>query len=409
MQLATNTLLKQKTFIMLPKVAKFLNSVARNSTGSRDAYAVGLSHFQSFLNHSYGGETLENIIELITTNKVNIYTLFEEFVEYLTTTTKAKVRKLAPNTITLYVDANRSYFAYYDIDIVSSKFRRKVRLPKKYKEDEEPIDVSDIRKILLACHNRRLKAYILVLASGGMRALEGLAIRVKDIDFTVKPTKVHLRKEFAKTRVARDVYVSDEASEFLKTWIAFKYRKRQKPGYARKESPDDLVFTYINFTNGGSPHGVYCKMNEEFNKVLASIGMDQRKDGMIRRKITFHTFRRFCKSVIATQTNTDYSEWFLGHAKSPYWTLKETERGEIYRSKIMSHLTFLDYSHLEAHGTSVEARLELREKEIALLRERDLKHEIDMKNMNDRMDKMFALVQENPKLVNVKKEVLSEI
>ena len=26
-----------------------------------------------------------------------------------------------------------------------------------------------------------------------------------------------------------------------------------------------------------------------------------------------HSFRRYCKSVIATQTNTDYSEWFLGH------------------------------------------------------------------------------------------------
>jgi hypothetical protein len=37
----------------------------------------------------------------------------------------------------------------------------------------------------------------------------------------------------------------------------------------------------------------------------------------------------------------------------------------------MSALTFLDYSHLEATGKSIEARLEDKEKEIILLRKRD--------------------------------------
>jgi integrase len=54
-------------------------------------------------------------------------------------------------------------------------------MPKLSREDEESLDASDIRKILLSCNNRRLKTYLLVLASGGMRAVEGLAIRLKDI------------------------------------------------------------------------------------------------------------------------------------------------------------------------------------------------------------------------------------
>src|ERR687885_706773 len=91
---------------------------------------------------------------------------------------------LTLKSITLYITAVRSYLAYYDIDIIPSKFKRKVKMPKMYREDEEPLDVSDIRKILLSCNNRRLKTYLLVLASGGMRAVEALAIRVKDIDFT---------------------------------------------------------------------------------------------------------------------------------------------------------------------------------------------------------------------------------
>lgn len=93
--------------------------------------------------------------------------------------------------------AVRSYFAYHDIDVVPSKFKRKVKMPKAYREDEEALDVQDIRNLLLVCNNRRLKAYILLLASGGFRAIEALAIILKDIDLSLSPMKVHVRKEYA--------------------------------------------------------------------------------------------------------------------------------------------------------------------------------------------------------------------
>jgi integrase len=117
-------------------------------------------------------------------------------------------------SIRLYVAAIRSYFAYHDLDVIPARFKRKVRMPKLYREDEQPIDNEDIRKILLSCNNGRLKVYLLVLASGAMRAVEALAVRVKDCDFSVSPTKIHIRKEYAKTRVARDIYISDEGYNF---------------------------------------------------------------------------------------------------------------------------------------------------------------------------------------------------
>jgi len=83
-----------------------------------------------------------------------------------------------------------------------------------------------------------LKAYLLVLASGGMRAREGLAITKKDIDFSLSPTKVHIRKEYAKTRVARDVYISVEAAQYLREWIDWKHRNKQTPANQEEE----LVF-----------------------------------------------------------------------------------------------------------------------------------------------------------------------
>ena len=111
-----------------------------------------------------------------------------------------KRKGITPKSVSLYVTAIRSYFAYYDIDILPSKFKRKVKMPKFYREDEEPIDASDIRKMLLGCNNRRLKAVLLFLASGAMRVTECLAIRNMDIDFTVSPTKIHLRKEYQKLK-----------------------------------------------------------------------------------------------------------------------------------------------------------------------------------------------------------------
>ena len=94
----------------------------------------------------------------------------------------------------------------------------------------------------MSCNNRRLKTYLLVLASGGMRAVEALAIRLKDIDFTVGPTKIHIRKEYSKTKTAIDIYISDEATQYLRQWINWKYNNEERP---RIKDDDDLVFTCV--------------------------------------------------------------------------------------------------------------------------------------------------------------------
>jgi len=408
-----STLLSKETFCQ-KKVKDFLESVGRNSSKSERIYGFGLSHFQTFLSDKFDGTTsttttLETIIDSIVRQEMNVYTLLDNFVSYLLSPNASQTnQKLSPNSISLYVAAVRSFLQYYDIDITPSKFKRRVKLPKNHREDEEPLDVADIRRLLLSCNNRRLKPYLLVLASGGMRAVEALAIRIKDLDFSVSPTKVHIRKEYSKTRVARDVYISNEATRFLKELIVFRYRDR-KTRPTPKISPEDHVFARVYFRDDIDPRGLYVKITQEFHYLLKTVEMDELKEGMNRRKITLHSFRRFVKSVISTQVGQDYSEWFLGHRKSPYWTLKETERREIYATKIMSYLTFLDYRTLEVTGKNVESRLEEKEKEISYLRERDLKHETEMKEIRQQMDKIISVIQENPKLAKVKKEVLNNI
>ena len=110
-----------------------------------------------------------------------------------------------------------------------------------------------------------------------------------------------------------------------------------------------------------------------------------------RRKITIHSLRRFVKTVISEQAGQDYSEYFLGHSKSPYWTMKEAKRREIYKTSIMKYLTFLDYQTLETTGKNIEAKLNEKDLEIQYLRHRDLKHENETIQMQNQLDKISII------------------
>jgi hypothetical protein len=199
---------------------------------------------------------------------------------------------------------------------------------------------------------------------------------LKDIDFSVSPTKIHIRREYTKTKVPRDIYISDEATNYLHQWIEWKYRDKGDE-LTMIRDPNDLVFSVYKIKNEANPIHLYNKMIGEFQRLLSTIGLDGRKEGgkQKRRKITLHSFRRFVKTVISDQTNQDYSEWFLGHSKSPYYTKKEPEKREIYTTKCMKYLTFLDYTTFDTARKSFESKLSEKDKQIEDLLRRQEKSE----------------------------------
>ena len=130
------------------------------------------------------------------------------------------------------------------------------------------------------------------------------------------------------------------------------------------------------------PMSIYFKM--------LVVGMDARKEDGLRkrRKITLHSIRRYVKGVVSDQAGTDYSEWFLGHNHSAYWTRKEQERRKIYATQCMKYLTFLDYSTLEATGKNIEAKIMEKEREIDLLRQRDAVNTDAIASLSDRVTQL---------------------
>jgi integrase len=400
------------------KVARFLQSVASQSPKTAEGYGMGISHFANFIkklddvknrNYPKSSYTLNEIVESILKNEINVYDILEDFLYYLMSEplrlpngNVVPNKKLSNRSLQFYVSTIRSYFDYNDVDIIPSKFKRRVKVPKLLKYPEKPIDASDIRLILNSCNNRRLKAYLLCLGSGGMRALEGVGIRLSDINFNTNPTTVHIRPINAKTRLGRDVFISDEATKYLKEWIDFKYRDRQ-----RNDSPeiikddDDLVFQQVN-TKDVTLRNIYRPLVRDFNNILKTLKMDDRKEGMLRRKVTLHSIRRFVYSTISTYDNA-YAEFFIGHKKSSYWTKKPEELREIYANKCMKYLTFLDYSELEATGKSIEAKLEEKDREIQLIKS---EHEKYKQETDQKLDKIIRSMSKNPKLLRIKPKVL---
>ena len=107
------------------------------------------------------------------------------------------------------------------------KFKLKVRFPKTVFKHKEAIDKNDIVKILNGCSDIKLKTYVMLLASTGLRATEALSIRLKDLDLESNPAKLSIRGEFTKTKVDRYIFITKEVEGTIKKWLDFKYRTRR--------------------------------------------------------------------------------------------------------------------------------------------------------------------------------------
>ena len=76
------------------------------------------------------------------------------------------------------------------------------------------------------------------------------------------------------------------------------------------------------------------------------------------------------KTTISDLGYCDYSEWFIGHSGSTYWTKKDSEKAEIF-CKVEPYLIFLNISELERQGADIQTKVEELEELNQSLRNRD--------------------------------------
>ncbi|MGE5661286.1 MAG: site-specific integrase [Ignavibacteriales bacterium] len=254
------------------------------------------------------------------------------------------------------------------------------------------------------CSDIRLKTYVMLLASTGMRAVEALSIRIKDLDLHLSPSRLFVRGEYTRTKSDRTIFLTSELAQQISSWIDYKYRKRRIwhagkdktiTQYVTPEKNDaDLLFAVYQSATSPNPKNLYVDLVDSFGKTLDRMGKGAREDGSNkRRRITLHSLRRFVKTTISDLGYQDFSEYFIGHSGSTYWTKKESEKAEIFQ-KIEPYLTFLNVHQLERQGADIQSRVDELEELNDSLRERDRTKDDAIAQLSDQLMTLTVRLQE---------------
>ena len=383
----------------------YLSTVNRMSIATANTYRLRLNALNDFVLKEYK-QNMDSIVGKIKNHKIEPYMFLNKYVDYL-----KYYHSLSPKTLSQQVITAKNMLEWHDVDISPIKFKLKVKLPRVIKRNKEALSKDDIVNILNACSKIRLKTYVLLLAATGMRAVEALSVRLRDFD--TKSRKILLMGESTKTRVERTVFLTEEVTKQIESWLQYKYRTRRVCHYDKtkqkticemrtpSKNDNDLIFA-VHQTKP-DPKIIYVHLLTDFDNTLDRIGMGVREEyvtnpksihrNMGRRRITLHSFRRFVKSTISDLGYSDFSEYFIGHSGSTYYTKTDKQIVDMFK-KIESHMTFLDYPSLERKGADVEAKVENLEQENQRLRHSDQLKEDALATLSDQVMKLMVEVQE---------------
>jgi integrase len=371
-------------------LVKFIKSVSIRNESTAKQYYSRLLFFERFAQENCK-INLDELILKLKHGEYDPYDILNDYCIFLKNNYNFSSVTFRDKIVTV-----KTFLEYSDIELSPKKFKLKVKFPKTIIRYKEALDKKDIIKILNGCSDLRLKTYLMLLASTGLRATEALSIRLKDLDIVSKvPTKIVIRGEHTKTKNDRYVFLTREVQDQIKIWLDYKYRRRicyidKETGKStteyrtpEKKSNEPIFYTY--HTDKPRPEILYVNLAAVFSATLDRVGMGDREDeNQVRRKITMHSFRRFVKTTISDLGYADYSEWFIGHTGSTYWRKKDNEKAEIFQ-KIEPYLTFLNIPQLERQGADLETRIDELQIINQSLREKDKVKEDALAHLSDQL------------------------
>ena len=362
-------------------------------------YLSRLNDFKCFIINEYSSHlSIYGLIIKMKNGGQDPYDLLNGYAAYL------RNSHISSLTLKQRIVTVKNFFEYYDIS--PRRFKLKVKLPKVVRKRKEALSKEDIIEILNVCDNIRLRTYVMLLAATGLCAVEALSIRIADLDVNSNPPKLFVRGEFTKTKVDRVVFLTEEVVLQLKSWLDYKYRSRRICHQDKQKgktitvfrTPDkkdtDLVFAVYQDEKMPDPNSLYSDLGRSFARTLDRSGRGNwEDDNQRRRKITLHSFRRFTKSTISDLGYAEFSEWFIGHSGSTYWTRKDPEKAEIFR-KVEPYLTFLNMPQLERQGADIQTKVEELEEINQSLRSRDKLKDDAISQLSDQLVALSTRLQE---------------
>ena len=391
---------RQSNLSITSSVTTYIQNVGTMNKSTAREYALRLNDFMNFVANEYPDVLdMDNLLVMLKQGNLDPYNLLNGYAAYLSNHIVSNLT-LKQRVVTI-----KNFFEYCDIDISPRRFKLKVKLPKVVRKKKEALSKEDIIEILNVCDNIRLRTYVMLLAATGMRAVEALSIRIMDLDFDSTPHRLFVRGEYTKTKMDRIIFLTEEISQQLKSWLEYKYRTRRVCHQDRLtgktitelRTPDrkntDLVLAVYQDKKMANPEFIYGDLRGSFARTLDRSGKGTWEDDKRRRKITLHSFRRYTKTTISDLGYAEFSEWFIGHSGSTYWTKKDSEKAEIFR-KVQPYLTFLNIPQLERQGADIQSKVEELEEVNQSLRDRDKLKDDAISQLSDQLVALSTRLQE---------------
>ncbi len=361
-------------------ISEYIESIKNMSTSTGGEYQIRLNSFRRFISNEFD-ISINQLIQKLEEGVLNVYHVLSRYLTYLRSTDNEYT--LSPITIKLRISTARGFLESQSdkIEISPRRFRLRVKIPKIIKRKRDALTKTDVIDIINSCSDIRLKTYVLLLAATGMRATEALSTRICDYDLNSAYPRVVISGEYTKTKTDRTIFLSKELVQQIKLWIEYKYRKRRISFYSSasnakqngakalskyvtpKRNDDNLLFAIRE--GKVKPENLYKEMDTEFAHTLDRIGRGSRENQnyKARRKITLHSLRRYVKTTISDLGFSDFSEYFIGHSGSSYYTKSEKDLIKMFE-RIEPYLTFLNYEDLERKGADIASQLEEKDRMI---------------------------------------------
>jgi integrase len=382
--------------LLLDFVSKFTKETTKREIRQR------LITFEEFIKESY--KTLvdrEFIKKLVTKldeeaeqdNKIFIYDMFSDYVEYL------KGKNLSRDRIQYLLvyskrAINKYYNKYFDKKIDDDTFNDYVRpsLPDSEREDKTLITNDDIKRLIYACGNDlKLRTLITVLGSTGARIGEILKVKHKylKLEWTKEngidiPPYIYIPAFITKTRRERKAYLTTEAVEAIKDWINYKYRPRKivKLVNSKYESidyvkPTNIDESYVFKVMEDIPTtdkeikemeenmktkytNIYRHIYISFRELLEKEGIGKKFRNKRNNSVSIHSLRWYVVNTVESLTNLTNAYFWVG----------KRQKGYIFPDKDLQEILKL-YRKVELDLTFINPKIvkETERKEIQSLRE----------------------------------------
>jgi len=311
--------------------------------------------FRDYLQQEYNINELE-FAEQTKQEKFDVYATLRDHVVFL------DKNNYKPKSITTRLAAIKGYLRFLGLKIYTEDCKHIIKIPKIIREPEVALTKELILRVLRNVP-QRVQTAVLVLSSSGMRIGELVQLRLSDVDFTTMPTTIRLPGKITKTRVARETFITIEATKALKDYLSRTIQWNEKQDNSHLD--DVIIFEQEHTSkpktdsNSKQPahlsaEGSLIRQLQYYIKKIPDLNKIN-PNGI--RVIHFHALRKFFRTTVGNISGRDFAEALIGHQfyMNTYYQLDDEKKREMYL-EVEPHLTISDFEAVEKTMKIISAK-----------------------------------------------------